>query len=115
MSAKCCLEYNRDVCFVTGNGLQYVIIFLNENDEEIDISGYDSFDYYLMQGDTTVHCTLDDYLSIISTGQLKIAIPASEMTEFIPGKLNHQFDVSETAGIPVTYFTGHIPSKQGIQ
>ena len=51
MSAKCCLEYNRDVCFVTGNGLQYVIIFLNENDEEIDISGYDSFDYYLMQGD----------------------------------------------------------------
>ena len=49
MSAKCCLEYNRDVCFVTGNGLQYVIIFLNENDDEIDISGYDSFDYYLMQ------------------------------------------------------------------
>ena len=47
MSAKCCLEYNRDACFVTGNGLQYVIIFLNENDEEIDISGYDSFDYYL--------------------------------------------------------------------
>ena len=31
MSAKCCLEYNRDMCFVTGNGLQYVIIFLDEN------------------------------------------------------------------------------------
>jgi len=111
---KCCLEYNRDVCFVVGGGLEYVILFLDANDAEIDISGYDSFDYYLVQGDEEVHCTLSNYLSIVGTGGLQIAVPNTAMADFIAGKIQHQFDVTQTAGITITHFTGSIPSKDGI-
>lgn len=111
---KCCLEYNRDVCFVVGGGLEYVILFLDSNDEEIDISGYDSFDYYLVQGDEEVHCTLSNYLSIVGTGGLQISVPNNIMDVFIAGKIQHQFDVTQTAGITITHFTGSIPSKDGI-
>ena len=96
---KCCLEYNRDVCFVVGGGLEYVILFVDSNDEEIDISGYDSFDYHLVQGNDELHCTLDNYLSIVGTGGLKISIPNSAMSVFSAGKIQHQFDVTQTAGI----------------
>ena len=78
---KCCIQYNRG-CFVYGNGLQFVVIFLDENDEEIDISTYDSIDYYLTQGDEEIHATLGDGLSVISTGRLQIAITKTEMAVF---------------------------------
>lgn len=111
---KCCLEYNRDVCFVVGGGLEYVILFVDSNDEEIDISGYDSFDYHLVQGNDELHCTLDNYLSIVGTGGLKISIPNSAMSVFSAGKIQHQFDVTQTAGITINHFTGYIPSRDGI-
>lgn len=111
---KCCLEYNREVCFVVGGGLEYVILFLDSNDDEIDISGYDSFDYYLVQDDEELHCTLDNYLSIVGTGGLKVSVPNSAMDIFSAGKIKHQFDVTQTAGITITHFTGSIPAKDGI-
>jgi len=109
---KCCIQYNRG-CFVYGNGLQFVVIFLDENDEEIDISTYDSIDYYLTQGDEEIHATLGDGLSVISTGRLQIAITKTEMAVFENAKIEHRLDVSEIADIPISQFTGYISAGKG--